>query len=116
MSLLKEKNNYLYSLFTDKEIQIEVFLVEWAFSLFSSIMPVEVHIDFFIGFFAEGWDFFYKTCLILLESNEKLYNKEIIQERDDIYFAIRLEKSNETFNKEKNIKYWQNIINRAYII
>ncbi len=91
-----------------------MFIVEWVFSLFSSIMPLEMHIEFFQAFFAEGWNFFYKTCLVLFEQNDKLNSK--IADRDDIYYALRLQKSNESDDIEKNITFWKEVIYKAYLV
>ena len=44
-------------------VKVEIFLVEWLFSLFSSLIPMQLQMDFFKGFFSQGWIFFYKMCI-----------------------------------------------------
>ena len=90
-------------------IDFNFILVEWLFSLFCSIIPLELQIDFFINFFDAKWDYFYKVCQCIIRSkNLQSYGND----SDEIYMALRFNKSNEGNNKEK-IEYWSNILEEA---
>ena len=88
------------------------FTREWVFSLFSSIIPLELQYNFYFGFFAEGWKFFYKMCIsviLLTLSNQGKFN-----DPEDIYIALKLGKHSD--NKSIYLKKWVEIIEKAYEI
>lgn len=90
-----------------------MFIVEWVFSLFSSLIPLEVQIDFYEGFFTEGWNYFYKVCITIFKFNQRLQHP--ISDPDDIYLALRIDKSNEVEDKKKSVDFWKNILYNAYL-
>ena len=108
--ILKLKLNEAYFIFKNNNIQLKIIIVEWIFSLFSSIIPLEVQINFYEGFFAEGWDFFYKMCLsIMIYYN---ISSRDFHDSDDVYLALKMEKDNENIGKNSSV--WIEIINNAY--
>ena len=87
-------------------VKIEIIMVNWLFSLFSSLIPLELQMDFYKGFFTEGWIFFYKMCISsIINLKGKFY------EVDEVYIAL---KNEEYKNEEDNINEWKNIIKMAY--
>jgi len=87
--------------------------VEWVFSLFSSVIPIELQMQFYFGFFAEGWSFFYKMCISVILTLD-IENKEEI-EAEEIYLVLKFGKHED--NYEKNRYYiWKNIIEKAFEI
>ena len=89
-------------------VKIEIIMINWLFSLFSSLIPLELQMDFYKGFFTQGWIFFYKMCIssiINLKGN--------FYEVDEIYIAL---KNEENKKDEDNINEWKNIIKMAYNI
>lgn len=103
----------MYKALEKYEIELEVFVVEWAFSLFSSLIPLEVQIEFYEGFFTEGWNYFYKVCLTLFKLNKKL--QKPINDSDDIFMAMKFDKNNEFDDKLKNEEFWKEILYQAYL-
>ena len=99
-----------YEVITKINVNIEICMVEWVFSLFSSLIPLDLQIEFYEGFFAEGWIFFYKMCLAVIESINLVdcYYKE----PEDVYIALKLGKVFETDKRQSNRK-WNEIIERA---
>lgn len=89
-------------------------MVEWVFSLFSSLIPLEIQLNFYEGFFIGGWTFFYKVCISILLSID-LTNKSYI-DPEDVYIALKLGKSNHDVNKDQIIKKWNKVIDKAYNI
>jgi hypothetical protein len=94
-------------------VNLEICMVEWIFSLFSSIIPLEIQLNFYEGFFAEGWIFFYKMSISMI-FNLNLNNQTYI-DPEDVYLGLKLGKNIE--NKRDDIlKKWNNLINKAYRI
>ena len=113
---MKNKAKHINDLFEKNNVVLEVFIVEWSFSLFGSIMPIEIQIDFYQGFFAEGWNYFYKVCLTILTLNEKLKSKICEGDTEEIYLALRLEKTGEGNDYNKLLEYWKDILYKAYLV
>jgi len=92
-------------------VKIDIIMIEWLLSLFSSLIPLDLQMDFYKGFFSQGWIFFYKmciSCILNLEGEFKLPY--------EIYIALKKGK-NEDGSKEEEIKsMWNNIIKNAYSI
>ena len=108
--LINEYPSY-WTKFEQIGVKVDIFMIEWILSLFSSLIPLDLQMDFYKGFFSQGWIFFYKmciSCILNLEGEFKL--------PDEIYIALKKGK-NEDVTKEEEIKnIWNNIIKRAYSI
>ena len=107
------KNEYLsyWENFEKMDVKVEIFLVEWLFSLFSSLIPLELLMDFYKGFFSQGWIFFYKMCISTI-----LNLKGNFFEADEIYIGLKNGKNEETIKEEDNKNSWKKIIQNAYKI
>jgi len=101
---LKEKYNEIQSTGVD----ISFVVVEWVFSLFCSLIPIDLQIEFFINFFETKWDFFYKVCYCLFQSKDF----SGITDGDEVYMLLKFSKSNDKTSKEKE-KFWENVLNKA---
>ena len=89
-------------------VKIEIIMVNWLLSLFSSLIPLELQMDFYKGFFSEGWMFFYQMCISAI-----INLKGDFYEVDEVYIAL---KNDEYKNDEENLNSWKNIIKVAYNI
>ena len=107
------QNDYknLWIIFQKLGVKVEIFMVEWVFSLFSSLIPLELQMDFYKGFVSQGWIFFYKMCISsILNLNGGFF------EVDEIYMALKCGK-NEGKAKEKDVwDKWKKIIQNAYTL
>ena len=83
-------------------------MVNWLLSLFSSLIPLELQMDFYKGFFSQGWLFFYKMCISSI-----INLKGDFYEVDEVYIAL---KNDENKNEDEIINAWKNIIQMAYNI
>ena len=108
--ILKKKYNNIYNAFNTLKINIQILMVEWLYSLFSSLIPLELQINFYYGFFSNGWDFFYKMCISCF-----LNLKGSFKSAEDVYIAVKFGK-NEDNNQSKVYEEWQKIIQKAYQI
>ena len=97
--------NYL---FTTLKVNLEIVLVEWLYSLFSSTIPLEVQYDFYFGFINQKWDFFYKMCISCFLELEGKFN-----EADDVYIALKFDKHRDD-TASTTAQFWKGIIKRAY--
>ena len=61
--ILQKEYENIWKTFTKYGVKVEIFMVEWVFSLFSSLIPLELQMEFYKGFFSQGWIFFYKMCI-----------------------------------------------------
>ena len=91
--------------------KVEIFMLEWLFSLFSSLIPLELQTDFYKGFFSQGWLFFYKMCISTI-----LNLKGKFSEADQIYIGLKNGKNEENIKKEDIKDSWRKIIRRAFTI
>lgn len=91
-------------------VNLEICMVEWVFSLFSSLIPIDIQYNFYYGFFAEGWDFFYKMCISVILATLKYENK--FNDPEDIYIALKLGKHSD--NPSQYTKIWKEVIESAY--
>lgn len=64
--LLIERLPQLHLLFCQHRIACELFITDWCFTMFGSLAPVQDMGVLLAGFFAEGWNFFYKVVLVIL--------------------------------------------------
>ena len=92
-------------------VKVEIFLVEWLFSLFSSLIPLDLQMDFYKGFFSQGWLFFYKMCLSCI-----LNLKGKFSEADEIYIGLKNGKNEENIKEEDLKNSWKKILQKAYSI
>ena len=107
-TILKNEYQDYWDNFQKIGVKIEIVMVNWLFSLFSSLIPLELQMDFYKGFFSQGWLFFYQMCIsTIINLKGKFY------EVDEIYIAL---KNDENKNEEEIIKAWKNIIQAAYNI
>lgn len=53
--------------FSEYNIQSKMFLTEWCFSLFGSVIPVSEMVFILDNFFEQGWVFFYKFVIFILK-------------------------------------------------
>ena len=51
--ILKNEYPLYWESFLKIGVKVEIFIVEWLFSLFSSLIPLELQMDFYKGFFSE---------------------------------------------------------------
>ena len=96
--LLKKKNPDLYKKLDNYGVNVEIIMVEWLYSLFSSLIPLEEQANFYLGFYSQGWNFFYKMCLSILQNlnlNIQLYDAE------DIYICLKYGKNTELTPEEQ---------------
>jgi Rab-GTPase-TBC domain len=61
----------LHRQFAEHRIKVEMYAAEWCFTLFGSVVPVREMINVLDGFFNEGWIFFYRMVILLLQCLEK---------------------------------------------
>ena len=107
--ILQKEYQNIWNTFVKFGVKVEIFMVEWVFSLFSSLIPLELQMDFYKGFFSQGWIFFYKMCISSILNLNGAYF-----EVDEIYMALKCGK-NEDKKKEKDIwDNWKKIIQNAY--
>ena len=108
-NILQKKYKHVWFVFQKSGVRVEIFMIEWVFSLFSSLIPLELQMEFYKGFFSESWMFFYKMCISAI-----LNVKGIFYHADEIYIALKCGK-NEDSTKEEEIKNkWKKIIQEAY--
>ena len=109
--ILRNEYPVYWENFAKIRVKIDSFISECVYSLFSSLIPIELLMDFYKGFFSQGWLFFYKVCIsTIVNLKGKLF------EADEIY--IRLKNGNNKENaKEEDIKNsWKKILQKAYTI
>ena len=75
------------------------------------MIPLEIQLDFYEGFFVDGWDFFYKVCVSIIKSIN-LINQNY-SDPEDVYIALKLGKYTD-IDKQDKIKKWKEIIKNAY--
>ena len=98
------------ALFKKLQVNYQIIMVEWLYSLFSSSIPLEAQYDFYYGFFNEGWEFFYKMCISCF-----LQLKGTFYEAEDVYVALKFEK-NKDVQLQGNVDTWRKMIKKAYQI
>ncbi len=109
--ILKNEYNTYWEHFEEVGVKANIFMVEWIFSLFSSLIPLELQIDFYKGFFSQGWLFFYKMCISMI-LNLKGNNLDA----DEIYIGLKNGKYDDNIKEEDIKNSWKKIIQKAYNI
>ena len=110
-TILKNEYPTYWENFEKIGVKVEIFMVEWLFSLFSSLIPLELLMDFYKGFFSQGWAFFYKMCIsTILNLKGKFF------EADEIYIGLKNGKNEENIKEEDIKNSWKKIIQKAYTI
>jgi len=56
----------LHLLFCTHRISCELFITDWCFTMFGSLVPLQDMGEFLSQFLAQGWAFFYKVVLVIL--------------------------------------------------
>ena len=110
-AILQNEYPFYWKNFEKIGVKVEIFLVEWLFSLFSSLIPLELQMDFYKGFFSEGWIFFYKMCISAI-----LNLKGKFSEADEIYIGLKIGKNEENIKEEDIKNTWKKIIQKAFTI
>jgi CDGSH-type Zn-finger protein len=106
--ILKNEYKFYWENLNKIGVKFDIIMVNWLFSLFSSLIPLELQMDFYKGFFSQGWIFFYQMCISCITNLKGKY-----YEVDEIYIAL---KNDENKNEEEIVNYWKNIIQNAYKI
>ena len=55
---------------------VEMYASDWVFCLFTNMIPLDLSADFFDLFLKEGWPFFYRFCLSILN----IFKEKILEE------------------------------------
>jgi hypothetical protein len=107
--ILQKEYENIWKVFVKFGVKVEIFMVEWVFSLFSSLIPLELQMDFYKGFFSQGWIFFYKMCISsVLNLNGGYF------EVDEIYMALKCGKNDDRMKEQEVKDNWKKIIQKAY--
>ena len=109
--ILKNEYPSNWEIFQKIGVKVEIFMVEWLFSLFSSLIPLDLQIDFYKGFFSHGWIFFYKMCISTILNLEGHFS-----EADEIYIGLKCGKNSDNLKEEEIKNKWKKIIQKAYTI
>lgn len=85
--ILIEHLPHLHLLFCHYRISCELFLTDWCFTLFGSLVPLQDMGELLSQFLAQGWAFFYKMVLVILS---RLQNR-LLQSTDvgEIFCSLR---------------------------
>ena len=109
--ILKNEYPKIWDTFEKNGVKVEIFMVEWLFSLFSSLIPLELQIDFYKGFFLNRWMFFYKMAISSI-----LNLKGDFIEADEIYIGLKCGKNEDNVKEEVIKNTWKKIIQKAYTL
>jgi len=109
--ILEKEYNYIWKIFKKIGVKVEIFMVEWLFSLFSSLIPLELQIEFYKGFFSQGWIFFYKMAISSILNLKGGFN-----EADEIYIGLKCGKNEDNIKEEEIKNTWKKIIHKAYTL
>ena len=110
-SILSNYNPKLYNDLISLGVTFEIFMLEWIYSLFSSIIPLELQMKFYKGFFCQGWKFFYKMCISIITSAKGTFKGP-----EEIYLVFKFGTLDEKVTEEFTKEYWEKIIRNAYNI
>ena len=111
VTILKKYSPKLYEDLVNCGVNFEIFMIEWLYSLFSSIIPLELQINFYKGFYCEGWKFFYKMCISIITSAKGNFNGP-----EEIYIVFKFGTLDDKVTEEFTNEYWKKIIHNAYLI
>ena len=109
--ILQKEYPHIWDIFQQIGVKVEIFMVEWLFSLFSSLIPLDLQIDFYKGFFSKGWIFFYKMAISSI-----LNLKGGFIEADEIYIGLKCGKNEDNVKEEEIKNTWKKIIQKAYTL
>ena len=109
--ILQKEYSYIWDIFQKIGVKVEIFMVEWLFSLFSSLIPLDLQIDFYKGFYSKGWIFFYKMAISSILNLKGGFN-----EADEIYIGLKCGKNEENVKEEEIKNTWKKIIQKAYTL
>ena len=110
-SILKNYSPTLYQELAQANVTYEIFMIEWLYSLFSSIIPLELQMGFYKGFYCQGWKFFYKMCISIITSAKGTFRGP-----EEIYIMFKFGTLDDKVTDEFTDEYWKKIINNAYNI
>ena len=110
-SILKNYSPTLYQELARANVTYEIFMIEWLYSLFSSIIPLELQMGFYKGFYCQGWKFFYKMCISIITSAKGTFRGP-----EEIYIMFKFGTLDDKVTDEFTDEYWKKIINNAYNI
>ena len=110
-SILNKYSPKLYEALTNCGVNFEIFMIEWLYSLFSSIIPLELLMNFYKGFFCEGWKFFYKMCISIITNAKGNFNGP-----EEVYIVFKFGTLDDKVTDEFTNQYWKTIIHNAYFI
>ena len=109
--ILEKYSPKLYKELDQAGVTYEIFMIEWLYSLFSSIIPLELQMGFYKGFYCEGWKFFYKLCISIITSAKGTFKGP-----EEIYIVFKFGTLDDKITDEFTNNYWKKIINNAYNI
>ena len=109
--ILEKYSPKLYKELDQAGVTYEIFMIEWLYSLFSSIIPLELQMGFYKGFYCEGWKFFYKMCISIITSAKGTFKGP-----EEIYIVFKFGTLDDKITDEFTNNYWKKIINNAYNI
>ena len=109
--ILEKYSPKLYEDLITCGVNFEIFMIEWLYSLFSSIIPLELLMGFYKGFFCEGWKFFYKMCISIITSAKGNFSGP-----EEVYIAFKFGTLDDKVTQEFTNEYWKKIIHNAYFI
>ena len=107
--ILQKEYENIWKTFVKFGVKVEIFMVEWVFSLFSSLIPLELQMEFYKGFFSQGWIFFYKVCISSILNLDGGYF-----EVDEIYMALKCGKNDDKITDKTVWEKWKKILQKAY--
>jgi hypothetical protein len=96
----------LHRQFAEHRINCEMYAAEWCFTLFGSVIPVREMINVLDGFFNEGWIFFYRMVIVLLQCLET----RLLEARDPIELLSPLKICHKS---QKEWKQFVSVINEG---
>ena len=108
-SILKNYAPKLYDQLTN--VNFEIFMIEWLYSLFSNLIPLDLQMSFYKGFFCQGWKFFYKMCISIITSAKGTFKGP-----EEVYIAFKFGTLDDKVTEEFTFQYWKKIIQNAYTI
>jgi hypothetical protein len=109
--ILKKYNEKYYNTLLEIGVNFEIFMIEWIYSLFSNIIPLDLQIKFYKGFFCEGWKFFYKMCISIMTSV-----KATLKGPEELYLIFKFGTLDDNISESFTFEYWKKIIHKAYEI
>ena len=110
-NILKKYSPRFFEELEQAGVNYKIFMIEWLYSLFSSIIPLELQMGFYKGFYCQGWKFFYKMCVSIITSVKGKFRGP-----EEIYITFKFGTLDDKVTDEFTNEYWKKIINNAYNI